>query len=266
MAEDTLKIYFTPNPDEGSLLGGTPEPSIEVNKEVITDNLVAKCHCSARTLLVEYGEYKNEPACLLGFEFVFHAYLTRYKHAKIDVEFTRTESTDPKLNIVLLFPHQVKGQVSEEVVKKALSGEVTIGYEPYASITGHISEEKEGVKKSYMTLKGSRVGIDTVRWTLEENAYQKDGIPMRFVGFVVISGSGPFSAEFDVDATIGKYQTAVGAAGGMIDYIRQLVSREPANDSNNVAFDSKTPIDRREDLTKSSFKIEGWAPAAGVSP
>lgn len=264
MAEKTMEFYFEPAPDEDSLLARR-EPNIEVNKNVVSDNTVAQCHCSAQTLLVEYGVYKNEAACLLGFEFTFHPYLTRYKHAKIDVVFTRIESNDPNLNIVLFYPHEVKGQVSEETIKKALSGDVTIGYEPYVSVTGHISEEREGVKQYYMTLKGSHVGTDGVRWTLEENAYQKDGIPLRFVGFVIISGSGPFTAEFDIDACIGKYQAALGAAGRMVDYVRHLASRKPEN-NNNVAFDFKTPIDRREDLSKSSFNIQGWAPANVVNP
>jgi hypothetical protein len=258
MATEDLQLYFEPDPVENTLLAG-PEPGIEINKEVISDAAVAQCHFSVRTLLVKYGFYKDESACLLGFEFVFHPYMTRFKRAKIDIEFDATAAGGNKPKIALLYPHEVRGQVTEETIKRALSGEVTIGYEPYASITGNISQETEGKKQYYMKLTGSRLGSNGVRWTLEENPDQKDGIPTRFVGFIVVSSSGPFGAEFDVDATIGRYQQSIATAQVMVDYIRRLVLRQRQTD-NKVTFDSTTAVDRREDLTKSSFKIAGWAP------
>lgn len=259
MAAEYVQLYFEPNPVENTLLAG-PESGVEINKEVVSDAAVAQCHFSVRTLLVKYGLYKDESACLLGFEFVFHPYKTRFKRAKIDIEFDTSDAGGNGPKIVLLYPHEVEGQVTEEAIKKALSGEVTIGYEPYASITGNISQETESKKHYYMRLIGSRLGSNGVRWTMEENQDQKDGIPVRFVGFVVISSSGPFEAEFDVDATIGRYQQSIANAQAMVDYIRQLVLRQHQADKNKVRFDFTTAIDRREDLTKSSFKIAGWAP------
>ncbi|KAK5675724.1 hypothetical protein LTR17_027760 [Elasticomyces elasticus] len=86
MATEDFQLYFEPDPTENTLLAG-PEPGIEINREVISDATVAKCHFSVRTLVVKYGLYKSESACLLGFEFVFHPYMTRFKRAKIDIEF-----------------------------------------------------------------------------------------------------------------------------------------------------------------------------------
>jgi hypothetical protein len=264
MAEEILEISFAPNSNEEQLLGGTPEPKVEINKEVITDSQVAQCSCTARTLLVEHGTYKGSKACLLGFKFTFHSYLTRYKHAKIDIEFTSTsdEPENQEFKIVLLYPQEIVGQLSEEKVKKALSGQVTIGYDPYASATVNTSEEKEGVLKHYMSIKGSVIGTNEVRWTLEENTQQKNGIPLQFIGYIIVVYPGPFQAELDIDATIGRYQATIGAVGGMVDYIRRLLSKERGPRSNRVAFDSQTPVDRREDLTKSSFKIVGWTQGA----
>ncbi|KAK5708853.1 hypothetical protein LTR17_020300 [Elasticomyces elasticus] len=246
MAIEDFQLYFEPDPTENTLLAG-PEPGIEINRDVISDATVAKCHFSVRTLVVKYGLYKSELACLLGFEFVFHPYMTRFKRAKIDIEF------------------EVKGQVTEETIKRALSGEVTIGCEPYASTTGNISHKREGKKQYYMKLTGSRLGSDGVRWTLEENQDQKDGIPTRFVGFIVVSSSGPFEANFDVEATIGRYQQSMATAQVMMDYIRRLVLRQQT-DKQIVTFDSTTTVDRREDLTKSSFKIADGTPHPELAP
>ncbi|KAK4913675.1 hypothetical protein LTR49_018009 [Elasticomyces elasticus] len=264
MATEDFQLYFEPDPTENTLLAG-PEPGIEINREVISDATVAKCHFSVRTLVVKYGLYKSESACLLGFEFVFHPYMTRFKRAKIDIEFGAPAAGGNKPKTVLLYPHEVKGQVTEETIRRALSGEVTIGCEPYASITGNISHEREGKKQYYMKLTGSRLGSDGVRWTLEENQDQKDGIPTRFVGFIVVSSSGPFEANFDVEATIGRYQQSMATAQVMMDYVRRLVLRQQT-DKKIVTFDSTTTVDRREDLTKSSFKIAGWTPHPELAP
>ncbi|KAH8745230.1 hypothetical protein BGZ57DRAFT_862545 [Hyaloscypha finlandica] len=238
-----LEYTFIPL-GEGHTLASKDKPSI-VNNEVITDGWVAKCRFDSRTVLVDYGNYDNHAACLVGFEFTFHPYQTRFQSAEINVAFVSADVENPN---------------SEKVVKDALEGAVKIGYQDLAVIQATASRATEKVTGKYMEILGSRVGKNGVRWTLEENSNQKDGLPRSLIGYVVLAYSGPFEAKVKVTAKVGLF---VNLKDFIIDATRLITGQMTGDKERDgtTSFDTKTVVDRRPDLTKACFQVKNWAPA-----
>jgi len=267
MFNEPVKLTFEPNDLENQLLGARDDAhalrnkiEVQVNKEVITDEEISKCIFSTRTLFVQYGTLGGKDACLIGFEFTFHAFNSRFKKAEIDICF---QSSSPLAlvhpRVALVSPKMIDGDKSEATIQKALTGQLQLGYES-VSIMGNATYSKESKQVYHMSIRGSKVGESGARWTLVENPDQKDGIPHELVGYVLVQNDLPFRAEVDVDATIGRLKQMTGSVVRLIDYIRQILFKKKTERDNWIEFDLQTAVDYRVESTKPEIKIENWTP------
>ncbi|KAB8209814.1 hypothetical protein BDV34DRAFT_221315 [Aspergillus parasiticus] len=239
---------------------GTKEPL--VNSEFITKDAVGKCTFNSRTVLVDYGLYDGKPACLIGFEFTFHPFRSRFIDAEIMVEFIPEEEENQAppdvMRIALLQPKSIIGPKNETKIKDSLEGRVKLGYEEYVAVEVAGGRETERVISKPMAIIGSQIGETELRWTATEDRETEDGIPTTLVGYIIVQYSSPFKAQVRVNAQAQFWVEFKDALGVVI--LKMIGKKKDSEDDfGEVAFDTKTKVDRREDRTKAVFTVKNWA-------
>jgi hypothetical protein len=204
-----------------------------VDPALITDSQIRNCRLLASIECVEYGKVSiapgtTVPAMLLCIDFTFHPLETRVKEADVEIAWN-------KATIAILQPESIDDDETSETVRKKLSGEFKIGYEPIGvggSVGGERESERE--KKSERRIRGSGLHTDRAVWTLRENSQNKNGIHLKFVTVLIVKISSGVGIELDLEIR-AKLGPSIGNGLG----IRKAII------STTKQFDGKTLLGSR---------------------
>lgn len=222
-----IQTEFELDKTAGTTLGGIKNKG-KTNREKVTAASIK--HTSFKCTLdrVQYGTYDSAPACLIEFDFWFHFENTsksrlRCTTAFIEIVFTQTTDSnftppataapDDDPAVVLFGPAKVWG-LTKSVTEKQThlvmlpflikSTGVDMGVQ-YVN-----TRESELEVDHRMNIQGSTVGDaehsrdNIVRWKLDENEAQKDGIVHQFRAVVVVllPPGGRMKAKVTVKPTV----------------------------------------------------------------
>lgn len=181
----------------------------KINRGNITADTIGGTSFKASLACVQYGTFDDKPACLLIFDFSFSfdsQSRTRFTYAAIEIVFARTldaSFTMPIYNpemepvVVQIAPVQVYGQVKTMDWKQSLAISITtmlqapvvgpqVGFVLNGGVDVAVARDKR------MALIGDTLTDDDhdcdhgVRWTVEENKAQAEGIIRRFTTAAVV--------------------------------------------------------------------------------
>lgn len=152
-------LAFKPDEDAEEELADEPEP---IDKALITDETIRKCRIIAAIRCIEYGAVElapgqSVPGMLLVLSLTFHPYESRVKEAYVELGFN-------KAAIAVLQPESVDDSESEEIIRKKLHSEFSIGYPP-AGVSATLGGERETEKKKVSALRIRGSGIHSHRAT-----------------------------------------------------------------------------------------------------
>lgn len=212
----------------GTTLGGIKNRG-KTNREKVTAASIKHTSFKCTLARVQYGTYDFKPACLIEFDFWFHfenksKSRLRCTTAFIEIVFTKTAdenfttppgySPDDDPVVVLFGPAKVWG-----LMKSALEKQTHLLMAPFMIKSSGVdtgiqyvnSHESEIQVDHRMNIQGSTVGDaehsrdNIVRWKLDENEAQKDGIVHQFRAVVVVSlppGERRMKAKVKVKPTV----------------------------------------------------------------
>jgi hypothetical protein len=194
------------------------------NRPVILDRSFSGM--AVRTLLrsVHYGtSTTGTPLCLIAFgvHFIFPTSATlRFTYANITASFTKssdklivssespTDVSVPSPILVKNFcPRKFFGTVQREDMKWIYNLDLALNFAPPFVQTGvnpSVSRETSYSRDHRMKISGLPIASNTVKWTLVENAKQKEGIPDSFTCALLAEHDGnPFQAAVSVSVRPG---------------------------------------------------------------
>lgn len=235
-------LAFEPDEDAEEELADEPEP---IDKALITDETIRKCRIIAAIRCIEYGTIElaagqSMPGMLLVLSLTFHPYESRMKEAYVELVFN-------KAAIVVLQPESVDDSESEEIIRKKIHGEFSIGYPPGGvGVTLGGERETERKKVSALRIRGSGSHTHRATWTLKENPEAQGGIHLNFLAVAIMTING----EMEVDVEIGA---KIGATLKNVLGIRKIITQQTKK------FDGKSFLGRRPqalDIHESAFKVD----------
>jgi hypothetical protein len=235
-------LSFEPDEDAEEELADEPEP---IDKALVTDETIRKCRIIAAVHCIEYGTVKlapgqSTPGMLLVLSLTFHPYESRVKEAFVELAFN-------KAAITVLQPESVDDSESEEIIRKKLYGELSIGYPP-AGVNATLGGERETERKkvSALRIRGSGTHTHRATWTLKENPEAQGGIHLNFMAVAIMSVNGEMEVDVEIRAKIGA--TVKNVLG-----IRKIITQQTKK------FDGKTFLGRRPEtleIHESAFKVD----------
>lgn len=215
------EVQLKPDPHSGKL-NAQKNVQDHPNRPIILDRSFSGM--AVRTLLrsVHYGtSITGTPLCLIAFEvlFIFPTSATlRFTNASITASFTRTPDkliVSSPTDVSVLTPILVKnfcprkffGAVQHENRKWIYRLDVPLNLTPPFAQTGinpSVSMESSFIRDYRMEVRGLPIANNTVKWTLVENAKQKEGIPDIFTCALLVEHDGnPFQADVSVSVRPG---------------------------------------------------------------
>jgi len=182
----------------------------KINRRLVSQERVGETSFSAALHRVQYGTYKEAPACLVVLDFTFRfkpKVASRYSYASVLVSFTRAvdirnhkilaadPSEDPK--VVNMAPKTVYGIVKTVDEKTVKDITVPVMFESpiglFAGVELHARMEQTKQQENRMEIHGQLYEDDdhvdeanAVSWDLFENPAQKDGILRNFRTAIVV--------------------------------------------------------------------------------
>lgn len=175
---------------------------------------------AVRTLLrsVHYGmSTTGSPLCLIAFgiHFIFPTSATlRFTYANVTASFTRSSdkliqvssptnvSVSSPIFVKNFCPRKFFGTVQREDRKWIYNLDLALNFAPPFVQTGinpSVSRETSYSRDHRMKISGLPIATNTVKWTLSENAKQKEGIPDIFTCALLVEYDGnPFQAVVSV--------------------------------------------------------------------
>ena len=212
------------------------------NRPVILDRSFSGM--AVRTLLrsVHYGTSTTGTLlCLIAFEvlFIFPTSATlRFTNANITASFTRTSDklivsapTDvsvPNPILVKNFcPRKFFGAVQQEDRKWTYSLSMPLNFTAPFVQTGvnpSLSHESSSARDHRMKITGLVIADNALKWTLVENAMQKEGIPDIFTCAILVEHDGnPFQANISVSVRPGVALPSIRL--GALPWSKDLLER-----------------------------------------
>jgi len=181
-----------------------------VNRPLVTQDHIGKTGFSAYLSLVQYGTYRQYPACLLALDFSFrfpNKGGARFSSAEIELTFEKALDADrpsvrskdasldpvvanfaPKtlLGQILTREHKTTHEIKMPVVFEAplgpkvgvtttFGGETTVTEEGRLEVHGNLAQDDDHDE-----------GANSVTWDMTENPLKKDGILRSFRGVVIL--------------------------------------------------------------------------------
>lgn len=223
-----IETEFEFDKTASTTLGGIKNKG-KTNREKVTAASIK--HTSFKCTLdrVQYGTYDSAPACLIEFDFWFH-FENRSKSrlrcttASIEIIFTKTAdknftplpnpSPDDDPVVVLFGPAKVWGLVKSVTEKQTHLLMLPFLLRTTGLETGiqYVNTNHSEIEVDHrMNIQGSTIGDaehsrdNIVRWKLDENEAQKDGIVHQFRAVVVVllpPGDGRMKAKVTVKPTV----------------------------------------------------------------
>ncbi|KAH0536096.1 hypothetical protein FGG08_007001 [Glutinoglossum americanum] len=219
-AEDddaAIAIGLDVDEDALSYLSGADGEDYEFDSGVITSEEIGEKlrqtgSITARLSLAHFGIYASTPAALLVFSFsLFPArgLRHRFKSASLALHFHPLTSPS-QLHIHKISPNEAYGPPTSSLTSHTISLGASLG----AGVTGAALEPNIKTSKTYVRSERAKVrGValgtpraTKVRWLLEENSVQKDGVPVHFEVAVLLGGcKGGFEVEVGVKTCVGWF-------------------------------------------------------------
>lgn len=223
-----IETEFEFDKTAGTTLGGIKNKG-KTNREKVTAASIK--HTSFKCILdrVQYGTYDLKPACLIEFDFWFHfenKSKSRLRCTTAFIEIVFTKTTDEKFTplpnhspdddpvVVLFGPAKVWGLMKSVTEKQTHLLMIPFLIKSDSIDTGikYVNtHQSENVVDHRMNIQGSTIGDaehsrdNIVRWKLDENEAQKDGIVHQFRAVVVVllpPGDGRMKAKVTVKPTV----------------------------------------------------------------
>jgi hypothetical protein len=250
--ESTVQLEFD---EEAGELNGIENKPGEVNRDLVTAKALGQCRVTGRLTKVHDGIFSAKPATLMIFEFEFHhelgQRLYRYQNGSITITFSSIEEDTYRNPVILnFFPVAVVGDPSSAEHESSWEVPVTLGVPtPFQAIVNPKFTHKSTYQRvERMRIQGSKYRShrrlrdnNVVRWDIEENKLQKDGIPREFVCGVIVSND---YGEFTADVVI-KVSTPI--------ILRNYLIAKPWSKDAPIVF-KKGAVNERVDALK---ELEG---------
>lgn len=223
-----IQTEFEFDKTAGTTLGGIKNKG-KTNREKVTAASIKRTSFKCTLDRVQYGTYDSAPACLIEFDFWFHFENTsksrlRCTTAFIEIVFTQTadNSFTPPPNaapdddpvVVLFGPAKVWGLMKSVTEKQTHILMLPFLIKSTGVETGvqYVNTQQSQLEVDHrMNIQGSTIGDaehsrdNIVRWKLDENEAQKDGIVHQFRAVVVVllpPGDGRMKAKVTVKPTV----------------------------------------------------------------
>ncbi|KZV89542.1 hypothetical protein EXIGLDRAFT_721235 [Exidia glandulosa HHB12029] len=206
---ETIDTCFDPDVQQEDQLLAV----VGVDKRVITDQTIRECRILATVQAVRFGRLtrkEDAPGCMLVFVFRFAPFQTRFRNASIDIIFEPIDDDDDDDSglpvIEALGPERIVGDVGETYVRTSLEGAFSLG-----ATFGQISttplqltarRETERLVSDSLKIVGTGLHTQRARFTLEENATARSGIPDAFIATVILNYGRPFRMRFIIKASV----------------------------------------------------------------
>lgn len=205
------------NPLEAGELSVRNEPE-EINRLLIqTEEYSSRTFVKTQLEQVSYGRYHGKEAALIVFSSqFFYPGRNRVKGGAISVLLSdATTPKDPKQapTIVRIAPIWVKGQETTQNVSSGVSSEIQFGHQSAGvGLTSKIENMTEKQQARSVQIKGFIASfharkhptvMNRVRWSIEESAADKAGIPLFFRGAMLVQCERAFEMTLEMELRQG---------------------------------------------------------------
>ncbi|KAL9094111.1 MAG: hypothetical protein Q9165_003526 [Trypethelium subeluteriae] len=172
---------------------------------------VGKARISAVLRKLDWGTYRDKPACFVGIQIYFHHTTHILKRAQFGLEVIAGSADDqkPSASCVLFQPEDTSGPRGD--VSRTMQGNLSPNIQAVGGggSLGGVSGSESYTKHTAWTISGSPIkgpSQDTygIEWYLKENGKEKDGVkPNVLVAVILEHERNPFSIRFTAEGTTG---------------------------------------------------------------
>lgn len=161
--------------------------------------------------LAHFGIYSDSPAALLVLAFELATApggRHRFKSVNILIQLKPVHSTS-SVSILKYWPEQWDGAPSSEKISQAYGVGGSIGFSVAgvgATIDPNFKKSRSFTRHRKRSIKGAALGApvrNRIRWALDEDAVEKDGIWQNFKLAILAKHESQFSLEVEVKAKVG---------------------------------------------------------------